>query len=118
MIMIDLRAVLLALLVPATLAAQQVGLEEAAATITQDDYAWRVGVIAHDSMQGRDTPSPGLDKTALWIASEFRRMGLRGGAADGGFIQRYPLRSVVLDAEASQIMIGNERLSFGNDVLP
>ena len=98
----------------ARLAAQDVG----AATITPDDFAWRVGVIAHDSMQGRDTPSPGLDKTAAWVASEFARLGLRAGGDDGGFIQRYPLRSVVVDTDRSSIVAGGERLRFGDDVLP
>ena len=106
------------LAVPMALAAQQQGVEQAAATITPDDYAWRVGVIAHDSMQGRDTPSPGLNKTAEWIASEFRRMGLRGGAEDGGFIQRYPLRRVVVDAGTSPLTGGGARLVLGEDLLP
>ena len=104
--------------VPMALAAQQQGLAQAAATITPDDYARGVGVIAHDSMQGRDTPSPGLDKTAEWIASEFRRMGLRGGAEDGGFIQRYPLRRVVVDAGTSMLTGGGIRLAFGEDLAP
>jgi len=82
-------------------------LEEAARTITEADFARRVGVIAHDSMQGRDTPSEGLDKTAAWIASEFRRMGLRGGAEDGGFLQVYPLRRGSLDREASSLTAPN-----------
>ncbi|HSM59882.1 MAG TPA: hypothetical protein VK849_03750, partial [Longimicrobiales bacterium] len=88
----------------------------AAATITEDDFAWRVGVIAHDSMQGRNTPSPGLDKTAEWIASEFRRLGLRGGAEDGGFIQRYPLELVAPDLEASGLSSDDVRLRFGSDL--
>ena len=60
-------------------------------TITPEDMAHRIGVVAHDSMMGRATPSPGLDLTAEWAAAELRRMGLRGGAPDGGFVQRYPL---------------------------
>ena len=40
------------------------GIESAVMTINQDDYARRLGVIAHDSMSGRFTPSPGLDATA------------------------------------------------------
>ncbi|MFQ5537705.1 MAG: M20/M25/M40 family metallo-hydrolase [Gemmatimonadota bacterium] len=63
----------------------------AAAVITPEDYAERVGVLAADSMRGRFTPSPELEKAARWIAAEFRAMGLRGGAEDGAFIQRYPL---------------------------
>jgi hypothetical protein len=103
--------------VPATAAAQS-ALERAAATITEAEYLERVGVIAHDSMHGRDTPSPGLEKTAAWIASELRSFGLRGGAADGGFLQRYPLRSLVVDLEASGLSGGARRLAYGADLMP
>ena len=87
---------MLQLALPISAAAQQVDLDAAARTITEADYV-RDRRIAHDSMQGRDTPSPGLDKTAAWIASEFRRFGLRGGASDGSFTQRYPLLSIAVD---------------------
>ena len=99
-------------------AQSQTALEAAASTITEADYLSRVGVIAHDSMQGRDTPSEGLDKTAAWIASEMRSFGLRGGAADGSFVQRYPLRSLVVDRDASGLTGGPRRLAYGADLLP
>lgn len=98
--------------------ASQADIEAAARTISQADFAWRVGVIAHDSMGGRDTPSPGLEMTATWAASEFRRMGLRGGMPDGSFVQRYPLNSVEIDEERSSVAAGGARLRFGVDVLP
>ena len=98
--------------------ASSADIEEAARTISQADFAWRVGVIAHDSMGGRDTPSPGLDLTAEWAASEFRRMGLRGGMPDGSFIQRYPLASLEIDVERSAVTAGGERLLYGDDVVP
>jgi len=103
---------------PVSTVAQQAGLEEAARSISQDDFAWRVGVMAHDSMEGRNTPSRGLELTAEWIASEFRRMGLRGGAEDGGFIQRYPLYSTVVDTAGTSLVAGSVRLAFGDDFLP
>ena len=106
------------LVLPISAAAQQVDLDAAARTITEADYARRVGVIAHDSMQGRDTPSLGLEKTATWIASEFRRFGLRGGAADGSFIQRYPLRSIAVDRDRSGLGGGSRRLEFERDLAP
>lgn len=99
-----IRATVPSVLVPMLLAAAACGpsepaedappvdpVEAAVATITADDYARRIGVLAHDSMRGRATPSPALEAAAEWIAAEFRSMGLEGGAADGGFIQRYDL---------------------------
>lgn len=111
-------AALAALALPFSLCAQAPDLEKAAATITEADFMYRVGVMANDSMQGRDTPSEGLEKTAAWIASEFDRMGLEGGAADGSFLQRYPLRSTVVDLDHSGLIRGVTRLEFGRDVLP
>jgi hypothetical protein len=71
--------------------------ERAVATITEDDIARRIGVIADDSMRGRNTPSPELDQVAAYIADEFRRLGLAPGGDDGGFIQRYTLFEERLD---------------------
>ena len=112
-------AVLAAPMIPFAASGQsRQALEAGAATITEADYLRRVGVIAHDSMQGRDTPSPGLEKTAAWIADELRRMGLRGGAADGSFIQRYPLVSVMVDRQRSSLTGGPRALEYGRDIVP
>ncbi|MGD2120577.1 MAG: M20/M25/M40 family metallo-hydrolase [Gemmatimonadota bacterium] len=62
---------------------------EAVASITEEDIYHRIGVLAHDSMGGRDTPSPGLEMAADWAANEFDAMGLQPGGDDGGFIQRW-----------------------------
>ena len=60
-------------------------------SITPADVKRRIEIIADDSMGGRDTPSRGLDATARYIASEFRRFGLAPGGDSGTFIQRYPV---------------------------
>ena len=44
----------------------------AAATITGSDVARRIGIIADDSMLGRDTPSRGLELTAQYVANQFK----------------------------------------------
>jgi hypothetical protein len=60
-------------------------------TITPADVKKRIEIIADDSMGGRDTPSPGLEATARYIASEFQRFGLSPAGDRGTFIQRYQL---------------------------
>jgi hypothetical protein len=42
-----------------------------------------VSYLASDALQGRDTPSPGLEAAAAYIASRFRRAGLEPGGDDG-----------------------------------
>jgi hypothetical protein len=54
----------------------------AVATITAADLATRVGIIAHDSMMGRWTPSPGLLKAAGYLAAELDRLALRPDGTD------------------------------------
>jgi hypothetical protein len=99
-----LSAALLALVACSTSEPVQSGAVDAATTsdITPEDYLHRVEIIADDSMQGRATPSPGLDATARYVASEFERMGLRPGGDDGGFIQRYETPSG--DGEAPNVV--------------
>lgn len=63
----------------------------ALATIHADDMRARVSALAHDSMRGRDTPSPELDKAAGYIADQFRSFGLEPGGPEGGYVQRYPI---------------------------
>jgi hypothetical protein len=65
--------------------------EQAANSITQQDLYRHIAVMSNDSMRGRDTPSPELDLTAEYVASQFRRIGLKPSAENGSYIQRYPL---------------------------
>ena len=93
-------------------------LADAAATITAADMIDRIGVLAHDSMRGRNTPSPGLEMAARYIVREFRRMGLEGGAEGGEFIQRYPFPLLGLDtARTSLAITGLPALTYGADYL-
>lgn len=101
---------------PVVLAAQSSPVHTAVASITEHDYRQRIGVIAHDSMQGRDTPSRGLNLTAEWVAAEFSRFGLSPAGDDGGFIQRYPIRRVRLDLDQSSVVLNGTALRFGQDV--
>ena len=90
----------------------------AASSITPEDYLRKIGVIAHDSMAGRDTPSPGLEATATWIASEFQRLGLRPGGDEGSYVQRYTIEIVRPDLVSSSAEVsGGGDLRFGRDLL-
>ena len=78
---------------------------DAAATITASDVARRVGMLAHDSMMGRGTPSRGLELTAKYVADEFRRFGLRPGGDNGTWFQRYPItRRRLLPAQSRVVL--------------
>src|SRR5439155_8766174 len=69
----------------------------------QVDVARRINLVADDSMGGRDTPSRGLELTAQYVASEFKRLGLEPGGDSGGYVQRYPIRLVQTDVAAATV---------------
>jgi len=77
--------------------------KKAAATITAADVAKRVNIIADDSMMGRDTPSPGLDMTAQYVADQFKSFGLKPGGENGTWFQRYEITQTQFDPAASHV---------------
>jgi hypothetical protein len=86
-------------------AAEPAAPADAASTITTSDVARRVGILAHDSMLGRDTPSRGLELTAQYVADQFRRFGLRPGGENGGWLQRYPITRRRLQLASSHVVL-------------
>jgi len=105
----NVRAVsitLIALGAPAALSAQAAAQDRAAGTITEADVRRRINIIADDSMGGRNTPSPGLDKTARHIAGEFKRMGLKPGGDSGTYLLSYPIVSRRLLPAQSTVRFG------------
>ena len=54
----------------------------AAATITETDVGALVGALAHDSMAGRDSPSPELEQAAVYMADRFRALVTHYGVFD------------------------------------
>lgn len=101
------------------LAAQMAVSANPTSVITPDAIYQHLSVIAHDSMMGRDTPSPGLDMTAQYVADQFAGFGLKPGGENGTWFQRYPIYQVQFDVENSHVgfMIDgtDTHLSFATD---
>lgn len=92
--------------------------QKAAQTISPEDIGRRIAIIADDSMKGRDTPSPELDKVATYIAGEYRRFGLKPGGDRGSFIQHYPVKRVQIIADSSVAFVHGgpgATLKYGTD---
>ncbi len=95
-----------ALLLPAVLVGQSAGdLRKAANLITPAKTYDRLAAIAHDSMGGRDTPSPELDRLADHLAATYARWGLKPAGENGSYIQRYPLVRRRLNQEATVVEV-------------
>jgi Zn-dependent M28 family amino/carboxypeptidase len=74
--------------------------------------------VASDEMEGRNTPSRGLDTTAKFIATNLSIWGLKPAGDDGTYFQKIALVQTRIDPEAGSAEIGGQKLTFGVDYLP
>lgn len=75
-----------------------------------------VEALAHDSLRGRATPSPGLTRAAEYLAGEFGRAGLVPGGPGGSFLWSYPLAVTSLEPGRAYIRAGGGRpWTYGYD---
>jgi hypothetical protein len=72
--------------------------------VTANDLKADVSFLASDALEGRGTPSKGLDIAAEYIASEFRRAGLEP-AGDDGYFQTAPYASVTPNSEGLELTL-------------
>jgi hypothetical protein len=110
--------VLLAVL-PVQLCSQDTGAVRAAAsTITPADIHQRISVLAHDSLKGRSTARPEIEKAANYIAGEFRKFALKAGGDQETFLGRYSIVRGRIEVDASRIAAGDgPTWRFGRDFL-
>src|ERR1043166_6271425 len=74
--------------------------------------------IASDEMEGRDTPSRGLDTTAKFLAMNLHRWGFKPAGDDGTYFQRIELRRNRTASEQTKVQISGRALTLGNDFIP
>ena len=73
--------------------------------------------IASDEMEGRDTPSRGLDTTAQYLASQLSRWGLKPAGDNGTYFQRIGLGRNKIDAPRTRAEINGQAFNYGEDFL-
>ena len=76
-----------------------------AARVRPNDLKADVSFLASDALQGRATPSPGLDMAAEYISAQFRRAGLEP-AGDDGYFQTARYQTVKPTLEGLQLTLG------------
>src|ERR1051325_6616146 len=74
--------------------------------------------IASDEMEGRDTPSRGLDTTAKFLAMNLASWGFKPAGDDGSFFQRIELNRNRADSDQTKVEINGRVLAAGTDYLP
>jgi Zn-dependent M28 family amino/carboxypeptidase len=74
--------------------------------------------IASDEMEGRDTPSRGLDTTAKFIAMNLSGWNLKPAGDDGTYFQKIGLRRDTIDTAQTWVKVNGQSLAIGEDFIP
>jgi Zn-dependent M28 family amino/carboxypeptidase len=74
--------------------------------------------IASDELEGRDTPSRGLDTAAKFLAMNLARWGFKPAGDNGTYFQRIELRRDRADTGQTKVEYNGRPLTTGLDFLP
>jgi hypothetical protein len=83
--------------------------------ITANDLRTRLYQFADDSMSGRRIGEPGNYKGTAYIASEFKRLGLKPGGDNGTFFQNLTFGPMGFDSTTSKLLTGDSPLAKHGD---
>ena len=86
---------------------------QAAETITAAQLRDYLEFVASDEMEGRDTPSRGLDTTAKFIRTILKRQGIKPAGPNGSYFQTYALRRYKVDPKRTHAEVGGQTFTFG-----
>jgi hypothetical protein len=73
--------------------------------------------IASDELEGRDTPSRGLDVAARYLAARLQALGLKPGGDNGTYFQRFGTTRRGVDPAKSAVTLGDKTFTSGDDFL-
>lgn len=87
-------------------------------TISANQIRDYLTFIASDEMEGRDTPSRGLDTTAKFLAMNLSRWGFKPAGDEGSFFQRIDLQRNRADSGQTKVEYSGRTLTAGTDYIP
>lgn len=86
-------------------------------SITKEQLYDYLSFIASDELEGRNTPSRGLDIAANFLAANLSRWGYRPAGGDGTFFQRITLQRSRILAATTTIEVDGQKFSYGSDFI-
>src|SRR5262245_33417045 len=85
--------------------------------INEADLRYRLGILADDSMLGRESARLGNVRATDYLAAELQRLGLERAGENGTWFQTIPLLTRRMDV-ASTLRVGGVTLTMGTDFIP
>jgi hypothetical protein len=85
--------------------------------ITAEQLRNYLEFIASDELEGRDTPSRGLDIAAMYIAQHLKNWGIKPAGDGGTYFQKFPLKRNKIDAQNTRFALNGQNFVYGEDFL-
>ena len=92
--------------------------EISSAELTTNDLLRHIKKLASEEFSGRRTGTPGGDKAAEYVASEFKRLGLSAIDEDGDYLQPFKFASGAEQGDDNSLSadVNGEDISFEHEV--
>ena len=85
-------------------------------TITPDGMLAHIKALSSDEFEGRAPGSKGEELAVNYLTDQFKRLGLKPGNPDGGYVQEVPLAGITSNPQMSFSVSGNvTTLKFPDD---
>ena len=90
----------------------------AIAAVREADLRRDVGEMAAPGMRGREGGTLDELRAAMWVADQYRRIGLRPMGDDGTYFQWFDMTRTRVSTAASRVSIGGGAATLFDDVIP
>jgi len=71
--------------------------------------------IASDELEGRDTPSRGLDIAAMFITQHLASWGIKPAGDNGSYFQKFPLKRSKVNVQHMRLEMDGQPYVYGED---
>lgn len=91
--------------------------KKAAEGVTAKQLSDYLYFVASDEMEGRDTPSRGLDTVAKFIGMNLSKWGFKPAGDNGTYYQKIALRRDQIVPSGTSVTVGGKKYSYGEDLV-
>ena len=86
--------------------------------VREADLRRDVGEMASPAMRGREGGTIDELRASMWIAEQYRRIGLRPMGEEGTWFQWFDITRTRVSASASRVRIGSQAMTLFGDAIP
>lgn len=102
----------------AHVAARRAEIPAAYAAIREADLRRDVGAMASPGMRGREAGTLDEMRASMWVAEQYRRIGLQPSGEHGTWFQWFDMTRTRVSVPASRASIGAEAMALFHDLIP